>query len=625
VRRRLLAAGAAAAALLLLLALLAARGWKVEAPLPAAPAGSAPEPSPSGRPSGLASLPVQVGSRGLAPSAEGRGAFAGWVRSAADGRAIPGAELTFALGGAAASVRSGSDGAFRFEPPVRGLWTLAAATAEGFLPFAPEWGTSPVLLDARPGAEVAGIEIALEPARDYRGEVVDRAGSPIPGARVRLLGAGTGAAALHPLRDRYETGADGTFTFRAPDWARLEARAAGFAPARGTVDQAVRASRHLRITLSPGEEEEEAGAIAGLVVRSTGEPVAGALVSAHARGSTLPVGQALTDAVGAFAIGDLPAGPYGLEAVAPGLAPGWKRARTGATGVRIELSAGGSLAGRVRERGSGAPVAPFVVTVLRRRGPMRLDPLRSLAVVDAEGRFVVDGLPPGPAAVVVASPIHAPCRPVNVEIAAGERPAWVELELSAGASVEGRVVDRVTRRPLADAEVEAEGVLVESVGAVPLRQRAVTGGDGRFRLTGLPDGRGSLSVSAPGHHARLLSALLFREGEALGPLEIDLAPVEAGEEPRLEMVGIGAILEARGEALRVRRLVPGGGAAQAGIAVDDEILRVDGRPVAELGFGGSVQLLRGPEGTQVVLLVRRGGDGARGEASVTVTRALIRN
>jgi len=580
-------------------------------------------PPSSSRPSGVAGLPVQVGRRGPAPSADERGAFAGRVLSAADRRPIPGAELTFALGGAAASVRSGPDGAFRFEPPLRGLWTLAAATAEGFLPFAPEWGTSPVLLDARPGAEVTGIEIALDPARDYRGEVVDRAGGPVADAAVRVLGAGTGEAALHPLRDRYRTGADGTFTFRAPDWARLEARAPGFSPGRATVDREARASRRVRITLSPGEEEET-GAIAGLVVRSTGEPVAGALVSAHARGAGLPVGQAVTDAAGAFAMGDLPAGRYGLEAIAPGLAPGWKRAQTGATGVRIELPAGGSVAGRVRERGSGAPVAPFVVTVLRRRG-MGLEPLRSLAVVDAEGRFAMDGLPVGPAAVVAASPAHAPCRPVDVEVSAGERPAWVELELSAGASVEGRVVDRATRQPLADAEVEAEGMLAESVGAFPLRQRAVAGGDGRFRLAGLPEGLGSLSVSAPGHHSRLLSALPFREGQALSPIEVDLAPTEPGEEPRLEMVGIGAVLDARGEALRVRRLVPGGGAALAGLAVGDEILRIDGRPVAELGFGGSVQLLRGSEGTQVVLLVRRGGEGTRAEATVVVTRTQIRN
>ncbi len=76
------------------------------------------------------------------------------------------------MGSAAASVRAGANGAFRFEPPVSGTWTLAAATAPGFLPFAPEWETSPFELDARRGARVSGIDIVLRPAMEYRGEVL---------------------------------------------------------------------------------------------------------------------------------------------------------------------------------------------------------------------------------------------------------------------------------------------------------------------------------------------------------------------------------------------------------------------------------------------------------------------
>jgi C-terminal processing protease CtpA/Prc len=95
----------------------------------------------------------------------------------------------------------------------------------------------------------------------------------------------------------------------------------------------------------------------------------------------------------------------------------------------------------------------------------------------------------------------------------------------------------------------------------------------------------------------------------------------------VELAGIGAVLDAREEGLRVRQVVPGGGAAEAGLAPGDEILRIDGRPVTELGFAAAIQAIRGPEGTQVLLFVRRraGQQDQASEVSVTVPRRLIRS
>jgi len=91
----------------------------------------------------------------------------------------------------------------------------------------------------------------------------------------------------------------------------------------------------------------------------------------------------------------------------------------------------------------------------------------------------------------------------------------------------------------------------------------------------------------------------------LGPLKVELEPTGEGEEPRLEMEGIGAVLSASNDSLVIARILDGGGAAQAGLAVGDEILSVDGRPVTELGFNGSIQRIRGPEGSCIPLTVRK--------------------
>ena len=60
------------------------------------------------------------------------------------------------------------------------------------------------------------------------------------------------------------------------------------------------------------------------------------------------------------------------------------------------------------------------------------------------------------------------------------------------------------------------------------------------------------------------------------------------------------------DGLRIERLIDGGGAQAAGIAVGDRIVSVDGAPVADLGLEGAVARIRGIAGTTVTLGVQRG-------------------
>ena len=54
----------------------------------------------------------------------------------------------------------------------------------------------------------------------------------------------------------------------------------------------------------------------------------------------------------------------------------------------------------------------------------------------------------------------------------------------------------------------------------------------------------------------------------------------------------------------------------------DAILAVDGESVVSLGFEGTIQRIRGPEGTTVSLLIRRGDGGA--PAPISVIRRRIK-
>ena len=74
---------------------------------------------------------------------------------------------------------------------------------------------------------------------------------------------------------------------------------------------------------------------------------------------------------------------------------------------------------------------------------------------------------------------------------------------------------------------------------IALRGETAAGPDGRFELSGLPSRPLSIMVQAEGHHARILSGLVPPEGGVLGPVTVELSAVEAGEEPRVELAGIG--------------------------------------------------------------------------------------
>ncbi|HET7754898.1 MAG TPA: carboxypeptidase regulatory-like domain-containing protein [Anaeromyxobacteraceae bacterium] len=638
-RRR---AGALAIALALLAAVASLFLWMIcrdassaagGAASGAAAASGADEPQDEQRPGAPwralePAVPVRVPAAPAQIDRGSPGSFEGVVVSAASGQGIAGAELTFSSSGEAVTVVAGPGGEFAFSPRAAGRWTLAVVTAPGHFPFAPEWGHSAVLLDARPGAQVRGIVVTLQPAEEYRAIVVDRDRKPLAGIPVRILGAAAGETALVPLRERYVSGPDGRFAFVAPREAVLEATRDGYAPARATVDFAAWVSRSVELRFEdPSSDDVSLASISGRVELSDGQSAGGALVTVwpRRRGAEEPPRDATADSDGRFAVAGLQPGRYRVRASYPGVAPGRVDVEAGANDVVVRLERGGRLSGVVRTA-SGEPVHPFTVAVRARRQRWG-EPLQTLSVVDPAGRFDLDGLPSGPASVVVAAPGRAPSAPIAVTIPEpGAEPARIEVVLSAGGTVQGRVRTRGSGAPIAEAEIAVEGQLDVGASALPVRSLARTDAEGRFSISGLPDRPLSLLVAARDHHGRVLSGVHVREGETAGPVDVELSRVAPGDEPSVELVGIGAVLTMGDDGFRIARVVPGGGAAEVGLLPGDDIVRIDGRPAGELDLEGAVQLIRGPENSTITLGVRRRGrdDAAGPERSIVVPRRVVR-
>ncbi|WP_375767808.1 carboxypeptidase regulatory-like domain-containing protein [Archangium gephyra] len=633
-----------------LLLLLRGRGGEREpqAPRPTAaveptpaPARPATDTSPKPEPAHAATaLPTRlVPATRAEDSAEPHGAFEGRVISATTGEGVEGAELTFAGPGGATSARTDASGRFRFVPYRAGTWQLAVVTARGYLPFGPEWGQSPIRFTAVPGQRISDIVLALTAEVELVGRVEGPDGQPVAGAQVRMLTGRGGESVLFPTPERSTSDARGEFRFHAPEGAVVEARHPAHTSARAEVTPSAVLARRLVLKLGKREGSEAAPplgeSLAGRVVDEGGTAVAGALVSVVSAASAWPkrygdeLGyETVTDAEGRFAVEGLEPGSYDVAARLMGQAPGELRdVAAGRMDLVLTLGQGARLVGTVRDAATGKPMPSFTLAVFKKRGPLQRDGFAQLSFIDAQGHYELAGVPAGSYVVEVAAHGYAPSE-VSVEVPRGASgPVTADVSLGRGAKMTGRVVEEGSGLALERARVAVEGVGTGQ-GALSVRYDALTDAQGGFTLDGLPTGQMTLYVSAEGHHSRLISGIGVSP-ETTPPQLLELRKTEEGEEPQLDMVGIGAVLAARDDALVVGQVFPGGGAAEAGLVTGDGIVRIDGRPVVELGFTNAIQSIRGAEGSRLVLGVRKASAaGTEGSPApivdITVTRRRVR-
>ena len=601
---------------------------RVEAPLQ--PAAQAPDARPL----------ALVAARAEPDPGSPRGSIEGRVMNWSTAAPVSGAEVVLTLAdGASSTLSTDGEGRFRFEPERPGLVTIAAITAPGYLPFAPEWGYSAIELMARPGVKVTDLVIYLSPAVDYVGVVVSADGKPVPGAEVRIIDLPAREQELISIPDRFTTDGKGEFKFHAPDAALFEARARGHGPGRARLDQTAVITHRLTIKLAGDQVNESLGTakLSGLVVDGAGQPLAGVLVSASPEAPDPPprtfrpdaeltaAGRAVSAADGRFAIDGLDPGPY--EVVArdrehtPGRASVVLEDRRTAE-VKLEMTSGALLTGRVRDT-AGEPVPAFTVVVFEQESLGRGRVVATRTFVDSGGAFTVEGLEARDYRLLATAHSHAPSRSVDATaVLPPAKPSAVEIELPAGATLSGVVRDP-SGKPIEWARVSVEGGLGEGSTPVPFFASAVTDARGEFVLRGLAPGRRSVSAIAGGHHGALLTGIEVTDAARIGPVDVVLTPLKEGETPTIEMAGIGAALAGADDALQVNGVVPGGGAEAAGLVAGDQVVTIDGRPVVDIGFDQAIQAIRGPVGSTLRLGLRRPANPTA-IVEVTVTRVKIR-
>jgi hypothetical protein len=604
------------AVIVLVLGLIAAGVWffsraKQQPPAPAAPphavaASPAPRSASPLRLSPGTALPIASDGDASACVVEGR------VVSTRSGAGAAHAQLTFSRGGAVFAVNGADDGSFRWTAAEPGTYQLTSAAAPGFLAFAPELGHSPVQLRAQRGVRLSGITIFLTPAVEYTGLVVDDKRKPLAGAQVRRV------EPLDGEPSEFTTNQDGELTFHSPDDASFEASHAGYKPRVQQLDLAAQVSRRLTFQLTPQDGSEPSPRpIAGKVTDGSGAPIDNALVTAYERDGL--VARAISESDGRFSL-SVRSPRVHLVATSPGWVPAEIEAAAGDTEVTLQLKKGGRISGTVREKESGRAVIAFSVLATRKKGALESGETVTGSFFDPDGGYRLEGLRAGTYLVVAVAQGRAASAPVEVAVSDGAD-GRADFTLSRGARLSGRVIDGVSREGIARARVSLENPFGASTDLpLPVVASAETNPSGDFALDGLSEGSCSLFTAAEGHHSRMMPGIQIR-AEGTPPLTIDLTPTQPGEEPLIESAGINAQVRAQGDQMILGRISVNGGAAAAGLQEGDIILRVDGADVRELGFAGAIQKLRGPEGSVVVVGIRRGDN----EMDVVVTRRRVIN
>jgi protocatechuate 3,4-dioxygenase beta subunit len=398
-----------------------------------------------------------------------------------------------------AAATTGADGAFSLVLPAGAPSVTLRFEGPGVVPVR--------LLSVYDGGEDAAVgDVPLTAASTFDGRVVDAGGKPVAGAAVTLQPGQARFAADETRGEeiRARSGPDGRFSFEraAASGNRLRVEAEGFACA-GL--EGLRAGRQAApLVLAP------ATVLSGLVHERDGRtPASGALVRFEGASPSRWV-EAGED--GRFQLEDAPAGTG--RVVADGGTRGRAEATVAgprkATPLTLVLAPPAVVAGRIVDAASGAPVPRARVEARAGGGAL-------LARSGVDGRDRIEGLVPGRYRVSADEPRRVPNARDEVLVEAG-RTVTVDLPLSLGASLSGRVVDE-GGKPVAGAagRLRRGGTsrfelrrMLRGEGGEPIFR---SGPDGTFRAERLPAGSDQqLVVSHPEFERRTLAGLALPAG-----------------------------------------------------------------------------------------------------------------
>ncbi|HEX6853224.1 MAG TPA: carboxypeptidase-like regulatory domain-containing protein [Candidatus Polarisedimenticolaceae bacterium] len=452
----------------------------------------------------------------------------GWVEPAVvNGRAMDAEERP--VPGLPVRSWQGRVRAERNPPPVRGAWTcrqdagfILKTDPEGRfrLPVDGRFETLVLAGDLEGPAGVAWALVAELPTppitlnvqRPVRltAKVLDREDRP-QACKARLSAAKPREAALmlaFGVKDEGTCDASGrleTASFPPFDW-NLKVKPvggmmvvrSGSAPASGTEEDL-------------GVLRSEAGdGIEVLVVDPDDRPVSGAKVTASGSAGIVLTVESATGPDGRASLSGLPHhASIRVDVRAAGFTRQGQLTSAGGEPIRIRLERASSLSGTVIDE-DAEPVAGAFAEVL---GPKGLS--RAESPTGPDGRFIVDSAPVGKLRVTAKADGYGDARPVELDLAGGERREGLEVVLPRADGVRGRVVD-VDGRPVAGARVRL--MPAWAIESYPEEQAAVetrSDADGSFTLPGTANAELVLIATATGYGPALDRAPMALAGKEL--------------------------------------------------------------------------------------------------------------
>jgi protocatechuate 3,4-dioxygenase beta subunit len=477
---------------------------------------------------------------------------------------------------------------------------LLVAASVGIVPAGPQ--AAPSKTTVKPAAAVPFFE----------GVVKGPDGRPIERALVvaRVIG-----ASRLDLPATARTDSTGGFRLALKRAGLYEVRVEAKGLAARTIEK-VRSGAPLSITLAKGRSSE--GTVRDA---STGQPVAGARVEARESGIA-PVAddpmagviEAVSDAKGRYRLEGLRDALHVLSVAAKGYGRAFKAGVAPGRTISFQLLAGVSLSGTVWGP-QKKPVEGALVQAEREMpGPGRLRP----EVSDAQGRFEVMGITPGPYRLVVRHKDHAPTvvSGIYVEATADSR---ADVVMDRPVPLIGRLVG-----PEPEAKVVGSVTVTEIDGKrAPVSLfdvlRADTDAQGRFRLVALGPGDHVLEAAAAGYASRRVevSVRLGAQADAGDiALEVGLAirgkvKEKAGAaiaDARIEAIPSSRVLPLRWTGPRDARSEADGSFTVAGLDPGPYRLRVLAPGFAEVerpaeAAGDKVEIVLSPAGTITGLVV----------------------
>jgi hypothetical protein len=339
----------------------------------------------------------------------------------------------------------------------------------------------PVILGGKSlTARSSPLVVTVDRGAEVSGRVLFSDGTPAADARIVTSGA-AGAFGSNATAD-----ANGAFTLkRLPRTAlALVANTADEPPIHSAPVNVTPPARNVAITIpAPARIEGR------VIDRATSQPVTSFNVVAGQRQMTRSGGGLdVNSADGTFVLKRVQPGSVELRVTAPGYVAGsvsdlLVEEGKALTGVEVKLEQGARVVGHVTAGGNPAAGVSVRYSV---RGPRRIG---LPATTDANGDYVLDGVPPGDQTFDFVKQGFVTKRK-SAEVAAGKE-VRIDVDLDRGREIRGRVGER-------GGQAVATARITAATPSSPYAASVTTDADGQFTLSGLEDGRYSITARKNG-------------------------------------------------------------------------------------------------------------------------------